>query len=82
MEPTHEKLEETTMSSPGSSSETLPTQQPATTTAPTNDIEKVASAVAPNPADFPDGGLEAWLVVLGGFCLVFASFGWINCELF
>lgn len=21
-----------------------------------------------NPADFPDGGLEAWLVVLGGFC--------------
>jgi hypothetical protein len=20
------------------------------------------------PADFPDGGLEAWLVVLGGFC--------------
>lgn len=21
-----------------------------------------------NPSDFPDGGLEAWLVVLGGFC--------------
>ncbi|KAF5000922.1 hypothetical protein FGRMN_1379 [Fusarium graminum] len=27
----------------------------------------------------PDGGLEAWSVVAGGFCAVFASFGWINC---
>ncbi|KAL9564076.1 hypothetical protein ACKAV7_011789 [Fusarium commune] len=27
----------------------------------------------------PDGGLEAWLVVAGGFCANFASFGWINC---
>jgi hypothetical protein len=27
----------------------------------------------------PDGGVAAWLVVLGGFCTVFASFGWINC---
>ena len=34
----------------------------------------------PNPADFPDGGLEAWLVVMGGFCAVFCSFGWINCT--
>jgi MFS family permease len=32
-----------------------------------------------NPADFPDGGLEAWLVVLGGWCCLFVSFGWINC---
>jgi hypothetical protein len=32
-----------------------------------------------NPADFPDGGLEAWLVVLGGWCALFVSFGWINC---
>jgi MFS family permease len=32
-----------------------------------------------NPADFPDGGLEAWLVVLGGWCCLFCSFGWINC---
>lgn len=32
------------------------------------------------PTDFPDGGLQAWLVVIGGFCLVFASFGWINCQ--
>ncbi|PON30109.1 hypothetical protein TGAM01_v201476 [Trichoderma gamsii] len=27
----------------------------------------------------PNGGLAAWMVVLGGFCTVFASFGWINC---
>jgi hypothetical protein len=34
----------------------------------------------PNPDDFPDGGLQAWLVVVGGFCAVVCSFGWINCE--
>ncbi|KAJ5105041.1 MFS transporter asaE [Penicillium alfredii] len=27
----------------------------------------------------PDGGLQAWLTVLGGFCCLFVSFGWINC---
>ncbi|KAL5323467.1 hypothetical protein ACEPPN_008004 [Leptodophora sp. 'Broadleaf-Isolate-01'] len=32
-----------------------------------------------NPADFPDGGLEACLVVLGGWLCLFCSFGWINC---
>lgn len=32
-----------------------------------------------NPADFPDGGLEANLVVLGAWCCLFCSFGWINC---
>ncbi|KAI9809617.1 MAG: hypothetical protein M1825_000049 [Sarcosagium campestre] len=32
-----------------------------------------------DPASFPDGGLQAWLVVLGGFCCLFCSFGWINC---
>lgn len=32
----------------------------------------------PNPADFPDGGLKAWSVVLGGWCCLFTSFGWIN----
>jgi MFS family permease len=32
-----------------------------------------------NPADFPDGGLEAWLVILGCWCALFCSFGWINC---
>ena len=32
----------------------------------------------PNPADFPDGGFEAWLVILGGWCCLFVSFGWIT----
>jgi hypothetical protein len=31
-------------------------------------------------SDFPDGGLQAWLVVAGGFFAVFSSFGWINCK--
>ncbi|KAM0348382.1 hypothetical protein ACHAPU_004352 [Fusarium lateritium] len=31
------------------------------------------------PADFPDGGLEAWLVVFGGWCALFCTFGVINC---
>ncbi|KAM0245450.1 hypothetical protein ACHAP5_005406 [Fusarium lateritium] len=31
------------------------------------------------PADFPDGGLEAWLVVFGGWCALFCTFGLINC---
>ncbi|KAL3426234.1 monocarboxylate permease-like protein [Phlyctema vagabunda] len=48
------------------------------------DVEKGTAAQPPtrggiNPADFPDGGLEAWLVVLGGWCCLFCSFGWINC---
>ncbi len=30
-------------------------------------------------ADFPDGGLKAWSVVLGAWCCLFTSFGWINC---
>ncbi|KAF8488310.1 MFS general substrate transporter [Russula emetica] len=28
--------------------------------------------------DFPDGGLRAWLVVLGCSCSVFATFGYVN----
>lgn len=28
----------------------------------------------------PDGGTQAWLVVLGAFCGLFVSFGWINCT--
>ncbi|KAK1956007.1 major facilitator superfamily transporter [Colletotrichum sublineola] len=32
-----------------------------------------------NPADFPDGGAEAWLVVFGGWAALFCTFGLINC---
>ncbi|KAI9661324.1 MAG: hypothetical protein M1821_009651 [Bathelium mastoideum] len=29
--------------------------------------------------DVPDGGLQAWRVVAGSWCCLFASFGWITC---
>lgn len=32
-----------------------------------------------DPRQNPDGGRKAWLCVLGGFCTLFCSFGWINC---
>ncbi|KAH6620461.1 major facilitator superfamily domain-containing protein [Boeremia exigua] len=32
-----------------------------------------------HPSQFPDGGKDAWLCLLGGFCCLFCSFGWINC---
>ena len=31
-----------------------------------------------DPSSFPDGGLKAWLCVMGGFFCLFCSFGWIN----
>ncbi|KAM0347549.1 hypothetical protein ACHAP4_011312 [Fusarium culmorum] len=45
-------------------------------------VEKQSAETKSPGKDFgppPDGGLEAWSVVAGGFCAVFASFGWINC---
>lgn len=46
------------------------------------DLES-APAPAPSPspalADFPDGGKEAWLVVFGGWCALFCTFGLVNC---
>ncbi|PSR85698.1 riboflavin transporter MCH5 [Coniella lustricola] len=32
-----------------------------------------------HPSDFPDGGFEAWSVVLGGWCGLFCTFGFISC---
>lgn len=37
-------------------------------------------AAGPDPAVYPDGGFDAWIAVAGGFCTIFASFGWINCK--
>ncbi|EQL00748.1 major facilitator superfamily transporter [Ophiocordyceps sinensis CO18] len=31
------------------------------------------------PGDFPDGGAAAWLVVAGGWCAFFCTYGLINC---
>jgi hypothetical protein len=50
-----------------------------------SDPEKAGNQVNVNPSPPtmsppPDGGLEAWSVVAGGFCVLFVSFGWINCT--
>ena len=47
-----------------------------------NVIDETAKVTlaGPDPAAFPDGGFDAWMAVAGGFCTVFASFGWINCR--
>ncbi|KAL0255002.1 hypothetical protein SLS55_009527 [Diplodia seriata] len=57
--------------------------EPQTEKAPHVDAEKAGAPPAPpnpmDPKNFPDGGRDAWLCVLGGFCALFCSFGWINC---
>lgn len=42
-----------------------------------SDSEKAAPPT-PSPPAPPDGGTTAWLVVLGGWCTAFCSFGWLN----
>lgn len=32
-----------------------------------------------HPSQFPDGGKDAWLCLLGAACCLFCSFGWLNC---
>lgn len=51
-------------------------------TDPANTSPSQPVTTGPDPAAFPDGGWEAWLVVAGGFCAVFCSFGWINCKFY
>ncbi|KAH8700976.1 major facilitator superfamily domain-containing protein [Talaromyces proteolyticus] len=38
-----------------------------------------STAVGPDPNIFPDGGFQAWFCIVGGFCTIFASMGWVNC---
>ncbi|CAJ0555014.1 Ff.00g135270.m01.CDS01 [Fusarium sp. VM40] len=60
----------------------LPASDDEPQTQPDSSTEKESIQEAGPVTDFgppPDGGLEAWAVVAGGFCAVFASFGWINC---
>ncbi|KAJ5393234.1 uncharacterized protein N7487_010875 [Penicillium crustosum] len=48
---------------------------------PSSEKSIAAGSAAATPAigPPPDGGAQAWLVVLGAFCGLFVSFGWINC---
>lgn len=32
-----------------------------------------------HPSQFPDGGMKAYFCLLGSFCAMFCSFGWLNC---
>ena len=47
-------------------------------------VEKAEAPQAPSAwgSDAPDGGVTAWLVVLGAWCTAFCSFGWINSMTF
>jgi hypothetical protein len=45
-----------------------------------SDKNRAHASSGPDPNACPDGGFQAWLAVAGGFCTVFASFGWINCK--
>jgi hypothetical protein len=70
------------MSAPQSDTEKLGDERSSgqTMSAPQSDVEKPAPESMPwHPSQYPDGGLQAWLVVAGAFCCVFCSFGWINC---
>ncbi|CAL8577887.1 hypothetical protein XPA_003699 [Xanthoria parietina] len=74
------------LSSKGGLPETDANILPDTSDLPESDLEKANSSEDPKPAfagfdpsSFPDGGLQAWLVVSGAFCCLFCSFGWVNC---
>lgn len=46
-----------------------------------NEAPSTTSAIEPAKADSslpPDGGIEAWLQVTGGFCLFFNTWGILN----
>ncbi|KAL3480633.1 major facilitator superfamily domain-containing protein [Aspergillus californicus] len=40
---------------------------------------EASAPVIPPPLAPLDGGLRAWSTVVGGFCAMFVSFGWISC---
>lgn len=42
-------------------------------------VQPPASAPAGPSSPPPDGGFKAWATVVGGWCCLFVSFGWINC---
>lgn len=42
------------------------------------ELEGPSGGSPPWMKDIPDGGLDAWLVILGNWCTSFVTFGWIN----
>ena len=55
------------------------------TSQPSNDRATPNSSEAPDRLElekpttkFPEGGIRAWLVVLGAFCVSFSTFGYMN----
>lgn len=46
----------------------------------TNTSTTAPEPISPfHPSQFPDGGKDAYLCLLGSFCCLFCSFGWLNC---
>lgn len=43
-----------------------------------NDTTKLPHVTAPGASPFPDGGTRAWLTVLGTWCVMASTFGWIQ----
>lgn len=82
----HLRSHSTSLSSRGDPRETEANILPDTLDLPDSDEEKAGSPDAKpafagvDPSSFPDGGLQAWLVVSGAFCCLFCSFGWVNCK--
>ncbi|KAF4977212.1 hypothetical protein FZEAL_6240 [Fusarium zealandicum] len=67
--------------SPRMSGRTLPPDHINDSSIEKSDLEDGATQPKLAPAQgsgAPDGGLTAWLVVLGAWCTSFCSFGWIN----
>ena len=44
-----------------------------------NGATEAKTVLNPSSTAPPDGGLDAWLVVTGGWCGFFCTFGWTNC---
>ena len=77
-----------TMSAPQSDTEKLSDAQPSgqTMSVLQPDIERPAHTEKPapesmpwHPSQYPDGGLQAWLVVAGHSAVYFVASAWINC---